>query len=319
MTRVRKSIVVSAIGAGAALLLVASSAWACLGNEVSPTISFFPNQGLPGSTVTVSGKAWSPAPVEIRWRGAGGPVLASEYGREFSVAVAVPEAAAGVYEIVAVQGAVAKSAPFRVVAAAAPAESPSGAGSPAGGTSVSTSGGADSAPANVSPGLGGIPVAPPAESNTVPDPSNSDRASSASAPAGLVPAGALGAPASPSASDAAPDAVAPAARPAPADLASLLSGDRSASAAAEARVPVAAAGAGAAQAEAAPSVRSASSDLWGGFSGTARRPPSLVDAPGSSASASPGTVAAWMLVCGALALSGGFAMSELRRRRAMAH
>lgn len=91
---------------GVALLVLgwASVVFAC---TVMPQVSYslLPESATPGSTVTVEGKyVRSQSPVEIRWNGVGGKVLASvtPVNGAFSVPVQVPEAAPGIYSLMLV-------------------------------------------------------------------------------------------------------------------------------------------------------------------------------------------------------------------------
>jgi len=86
----------------AALAGVGSSAWACTGAAASTSIS--PKVGMVGAQVTVAGTGYAGAPVEIRWNGTTGPLLATAVGPNFSVAVNVPaNTAPGMFYIAAVQ------------------------------------------------------------------------------------------------------------------------------------------------------------------------------------------------------------------------
>lgn len=98
---------------------VIGAAWAC---TVSPSLSVEPGFSTPGSLVTIqgafipigakTGQASEAGPVEIRWNGSDGPLLASSEasskpvpdGTNLSVPVTVPsQARPGVYYLVAVQ------------------------------------------------------------------------------------------------------------------------------------------------------------------------------------------------------------------------
>lgn len=92
------------IGVTMMVMAWASMAFAC---SVLPQVSYslLPESATPGSTVTVEGRnVRTQAPVEIRWNGVGGKVLASvtPLNGEFAVPVQVPEAAPGIYSLMLV-------------------------------------------------------------------------------------------------------------------------------------------------------------------------------------------------------------------------
>lgn len=60
------------------------------------------SSGPPGSEVIVEGVGLDPGPAEVRWNGAGGPLLAEASGPSFSVPVKIPEALPGLYTVVVV-------------------------------------------------------------------------------------------------------------------------------------------------------------------------------------------------------------------------
>jgi hypothetical protein len=100
----------------------ASMALAC---TVQPQVrySLLPESATPGSTVMVEGKnVATQSPVEIRWNGVGGKVLASAtpLNGAFSVPVQVPEAEPGIYSLMLVteKAGVGRTA-FEVIAPAA--------------------------------------------------------------------------------------------------------------------------------------------------------------------------------------------------------
>lgn len=100
-----RRIAIGVFGGAAAATCAASVAWAC---TFQPSIYHLSAQnGLPGSTVTVTGQAIpNHDRVEIRWNGATGPTLAVapvEGNGSYSVPVTVPaDAAPNVYMLVAV-------------------------------------------------------------------------------------------------------------------------------------------------------------------------------------------------------------------------
>ncbi len=58
--------------------------------------------GPAGSELTVEGLAFDPQPVEIRWGGPDGDLLATSTGPDFSVPVTIPDVPAGLYAVVVV-------------------------------------------------------------------------------------------------------------------------------------------------------------------------------------------------------------------------
>lgn len=99
----RKSKVTSAaVATGAAV----AAGWASVAFACSPmprVYSVLPESASPGSTVMVEGReVAAPAPVEIRWNGVRGEVLATATAGSdgtFSVPVRVPDVAPGVYSL----------------------------------------------------------------------------------------------------------------------------------------------------------------------------------------------------------------------------
>lgn len=112
------------IGVTVLVLGWASVAFAC---SVLPQVSYslLPESATPGSTVVVEGEnVRTQTPVEIRWNGVGGKVLASvtpENGA-FAVRVQIPDAAPGIYSLMLVtdNAGVGRTA-FEVVGSAADA------------------------------------------------------------------------------------------------------------------------------------------------------------------------------------------------------
>lgn len=126
------------LATGAAVLCLASSAWAC---TPTPELFLQTTSGLPQSRVLVHGTNFigqlngQPSPVTIRWGTVSGPALAAVVGPEFRVYVVVPaDAAPGTYVIGAAQqgnpqGDVWRAEPFTVrgtssTATTAPTEGP---------------------------------------------------------------------------------------------------------------------------------------------------------------------------------------------------
>jgi len=103
------------IGVGVAIVATwASVAFAC---TVQPQVSYslLPESASPGTTVVVRGESIATrSPVEIRWNGVGGRVLAEATADNgaFSVPVEIPQAAPGIYSltIVTADGGVGRTA-----------------------------------------------------------------------------------------------------------------------------------------------------------------------------------------------------------------
>lgn len=89
------------IGVGAAVLIGwAGVAFAC--SPMPEVYSVFPESAAPGSTVAVEGRSvTSPSPVEIRWNGVRGQVLAAAtpVAGALSVPVQIPDVPPGVYSL----------------------------------------------------------------------------------------------------------------------------------------------------------------------------------------------------------------------------
>lgn len=102
----RRAIAVLAVTVAAGVLCLSSVAWAC--TPQARIVAASPSVGPPLSEASVRGEAVTPeAEVEIRWNGVKGPLvgttIADKSGR-FTAPVAVPEAAPGVYTLVAIIG-----------------------------------------------------------------------------------------------------------------------------------------------------------------------------------------------------------------------
>lgn len=84
----------------AALLAGAAVALACV---PQPLITLHPRaSGRPGARVTLEGLAFPAGdPVEVRWNGVDGPILARAVGPSLSVALKVPRVSDGLYGVVA--------------------------------------------------------------------------------------------------------------------------------------------------------------------------------------------------------------------------
>lgn len=94
-----------AVGAG----VIGVMAWVSVayGCTVSPQVSYslLPESATPGQTVTVHGQAVdSRSPVDIRWNGVKGPLLATATptNNAFSVPVKIPDVPAGIYSLLLV-------------------------------------------------------------------------------------------------------------------------------------------------------------------------------------------------------------------------
>lgn len=88
------------VGISVAGLVWASAAFAC--SPLPKVSSVSPESGAPGETVQVSGEVRTGAPVEIRWNGVGGELLAvSRVGNDgmLSVPVRIPDVSPGVYSL----------------------------------------------------------------------------------------------------------------------------------------------------------------------------------------------------------------------------
>lgn len=325
----------AAVGAVmAATLGIAGASWACTS---SASLSSSPNYGPTGSNVTVTGSSFTDGRVEIRWNAVSGPLIGEATGPNFSITVKIPNAVQDNYVILAVatdaSGVTWKMAtPFEVTAAGAVQTQPnrpsrSRTGGSTGTTSASTSGAtsetsgttlgetasgdaggseaasstdsqdaADSSQTSGSPVLGGSVTATAADSR---------RSTGPSAPAGAqatsrgrrsgTSASAVSSTGQ-SSSGTAPGAVAgPAGSPsAPVDST--------------------------ATPDMAPSPRTATDDLWGGFAAVTDTPrgPALVGpaAPEPAGGATSMALGAGLLSAGLVALTSGAAVAGVKRRRA---
>lgn len=119
------------IGVAMLVLGCASAAFAC---SVQPQVSYslLPESATPGATVMVEGQnVRARTPIEIRWNGVNGKVLASVSpdSGAFAVPVQIPEAAPGIYSLMLVteSAGVGRTA-FEVIgsAADAPTSAPTG-------------------------------------------------------------------------------------------------------------------------------------------------------------------------------------------------
>ncbi|MGH2772933.1 MAG: hypothetical protein ACRDIU_07355 [Actinomycetota bacterium] len=90
-----------AFGAIAVVLFAAGLAWAC---TEAAGISLGTSSGPAGTPVTITGKAFAPGPVEIRWNSSDGQLIGTADGPDFSVQVTPPAGTrADVFYVVAIQ------------------------------------------------------------------------------------------------------------------------------------------------------------------------------------------------------------------------
>lgn len=307
-----------AAAAGLMIMGAASVAWACTQQAYIGSIS--PGSGPAGSRATITASRFNPGPVQIRWNGTDGPLLATASGPSFSVGITIPDSRLGDYTVVAVQRQndviVGKaSVPFQVTPAGAFSQggyssndgtsTADGGQDASGGVTRSSTAGEDSSGAGESPsgqpaaGSGGTAFPSEASSATAASPdagastgqTASRAVSSGSGPAGQAANGAV-----PSAASGVARASDETIRPA---QPSLTPTDEAAGTI--------------------PSRRSATADLWGGFTdGQPARGVGLSGAPASGGGTSPLAVGAGLLTAGLVALFAGFGVAEHGRRRALA-
>lgn len=278
----------------------ASLAWAC---TRQPSLTISPGFGKAGSQAQVTGKAFTPGePVEIRWNSTGGPVIGRAVGSNFTVAVTIPaDASAGVYYVVATAPTTRGQIAFQVRSTSSAQSgdpAPEGGGETSGtadGSDGGSSGESGSSSATASGGSGG--------SGTSGGSGQSGDLVFGEAPAEAAPA---------------PAGQATTATPASPSRSSSTAGGRSAATDA---APATAAPAGVtpvpgSDEEASVSARSATADLWSGFSagdaGSLTAPG--LDAPGSN-DVNPLAYGLALLSLGVLALGLGFGAAEVGRRR----
>lgn len=89
-------------------MALGATAWGCTVQAgIDPLLV---QSGRPGTKLAVTGEAIAPGPVELRWNGIRGPVVATaiagggSHSTEFAAEVTVPEAAPGVYYLVLASG-----------------------------------------------------------------------------------------------------------------------------------------------------------------------------------------------------------------------
>lgn len=97
--RVTLKFLASMAGAGALLLTLAATSWAC-----APQMGITPNSGPPGGWTQVDGEYFADGSlVALHWNGANGPILGMAKGPVFLISVRIPaNANPGVYWIVAI-------------------------------------------------------------------------------------------------------------------------------------------------------------------------------------------------------------------------
>lgn len=302
-----RAVVAAGFAAGAMVLAAASFAWACEAGIFSgtPAITADPASVTVGTTqVRVSGQGWTNGQqVALRWNSKSGSQVGSALpggaNGEFNTSATVPAVAAGDdYQIFAVQEGTGKvyGLPFRVTpqASTATPEQP-GTG---GGTTTNRVAVADPSE----------PVSATAVTQTAPSSAGSAGTGGREAPGVVANDPVRVSEPIPATDDRAPAAAVN--RPSllqEAAPAALSAADREASAAAETTTAVE---------ETAPSVRTASGDLWSGFSPAAGRSgPGLTSLPSTSSGSSDLAVGLGLLSAGLVALFAGFGVAELNRRR----
>ena len=296
----------------AATVVTASFAWACVAGTSTPFVANLdPSRATAGTQVAVTGGNWSSSsPVVVRWQSATGQVLANsavDGQGNFSATVTVPQASPGSYLVVAVQAAVTKSAILEVPQAV---------------TASNTNQIGSNLASNASTGAavvtnrtsGGTPVVTPPVASTPTGPS----------PAGSLPAGATspapvadrpaaggvvaGTPAQQAAGPLTAGALAGTAAPGGLDISTTEQPTAS---------NVGQPAPSASDERSAASSRLVSGDLWSGFAAGAGefRGPSLSDMGSSTGPGSGAQLAVVLFASAIVALFGGFAFGELRRRR----
>jgi len=320
-------------GAVAALVLTASGlAWACTG-VTSPYINLSPNRALAGTEVGLTGGNWiANAPVSIVWSSSGqslGTPMSSSAGALWTRVTIPASAAGGSYYVKAIQNADKQAATTFTVEVVGQDTTPTNSG-PAGSSDLAVTGG-NGGPAQTNQpsyvtggsnvGSGGIPTP---HNSTTPGPGGSspapnDAGQPAVATAGpavdSAPSGAVSAPVANASAPAPVSAATPGAVAQPNPVAN--AANVPAVSPAAARPGTAAEPEVMAPSAVAPAPRSATADLWSGFSGGIKaHTPGLTDLSGASnSSSSPMAMAVGVLSAGLVALAGGFGIAEAKRRR----
>lgn len=314
--RLKRSVLAAGFTVGA-IVLMAGSAWAWC----TPTGSFVgrlswvtadPTSAPAGTRVVVNGGNWAKGRVDVHLGSAAGRVVGTGWvsadWAPFSVEATIPEGTtpgktALVVVVSAANGASQIPTGFLVTASSPPSGTIVGPGDP----------GATETSSNVQA------PRPPVAATDQPAPTPSS-AAAASAEGANAPGAVAASPAAAGASSPAPGPVASA----------VPSARRAATAPAVNGGPSAAVGRGSPTTAAAPgeqasgpvpSVRSANGDLWRGFAngGGPVAPTGLIEASQTDRQGAPGQVMATiLLVSGVVALLGGFALAELRRRPLLA-
>lgn len=321
----QKRLGISGFVVAAVVAATASLAWACTGlpqinvdsrraagpdSEAGGDIA----SGPPGTRVFINGTEFGSGPVELRWDSMTGKLLATTTGPSFSVAVTIPQATPGVYTILAVQSDDARNAtgqartPFEVTnPSAEPGTSATptvGGGAAQGSNTRTRASGADTQGSTGAAGAGDefavggtVTSSEPSQSTLSNSPPGVGAGQSSS---GSAASSATGATASPARSGLG-GATAPTAATAPTEAGAL--------------VPVP--GEESLANTASNLQRTVSADLWGGFqSGT-------ISLNGGGASEPATTQGPWFALgmgllvasAGLIAMLGGFAVAEVRRRR----
>lgn len=308
-----RRLMLAGFGIMATVAALATSSWACNLGWNDRFVTVAPEQAPVGATVTVTGGSWQAGrDVEVSWRPMNeasasslGTVMPDIEGG-FSLRFGVPaNTAPGFYTVVARQGDDnPKAAPLEITSSSA-ATTNGSSSTPSGSSKTSLSGGSRSAPGTQSASQ------PPTQS---PEGSNaslpSDTGRSTPAPAGAE--------ASPR-TLAAPGSSGRAARSAPATGGAALAADRSlAQNGAAATTPLPAPLASSEDSSSAvvmPKAGTALVDLWTGFTTGASNGLGQAEAAQAPLHSNTAATAALVMVGSALAMGGGFALAERRRRR----
>ncbi|HUP71173.1 MAG TPA: hypothetical protein VM142_15375 [Acidimicrobiales bacterium] len=316
----------------AVVLTGGSFAWAC-SQQPRASMEGGRTSGPVGALVGVTGSDFGAGPVEVRWNSMTGFKLGDATGPSFSVSVRIPQAPVGVHYIVATQtlGSASSSVAFEVTEAPQSTAPTSGTTSQTGRTSTAASGadeesGATGSTATGSTGTGTGSTGSSSTGSTGTGSTDSGRIESSPAAVTNAPpvetkageakeSGAVAPVAAPTNSGvtAAQPATARAASANPAALTTasgqVVFGGSEAEAPSVAEPGVVSAAAG-----------TVSGDTWSGFA-SATKPSLMLDSDTAAAPNSQGSVPALgvaLLGSGLVAMFAGFAMAELRRKRAFA-